>query len=293
MRLHVHALATAAATLALMVMGSLVHGTGSSLACPDWPLCHGTFFPEMAHGVEFEHTHRLMAAGVVVLVASLLWRTRRGPDLVARALVGAGVGLVLVQAALGGLTVLYRLPPAVSIAHLATSMSFLSLMVLVAVRLWPRGESLASRPYFALAALLVFGQIVVGAAVRHTGAVLACVGFPLCTGEVWPEGTLARLHVAHRLLGAAAALVVVAVCVPALRRARRPLERWTAALPLVLVVLQVALGAGVVLAFAPLDLVTLHHLGGAALLASLVLAWGLGNPLQLPVRRGVFGVLPR
>ena len=42
--------ATAAATFALLVIGGMVHATGSSLACPDWPLCYGQFFPAMEGG---------------------------------------------------------------------------------------------------------------------------------------------------------------------------------------------------------------------------------------------------
>src|SRR5450631_2251048 len=108
LRLHWLALATAAATLALMGIGSLVHSTGSSLACPDWPLCHGQVFPAMTGGVEFEHTHRLVGAAVatmtaVLLVLTLRDRTRRG-----RAWVVTAAALVLVQAILGGLTVILR-----------------------------------------------------------------------------------------------------------------------------------------------------------------------------------------
>ena len=137
MRIHHHAIATVLATLILMTMGSLVHGTGSSLACPDWPLCHGSFFPAMVNGVEFEHTHRLIAAGVVLLTGALLARTLRPSGARARGPLLAASALVLVQAVLGGLTVIYRLPPAISIAHLATSMAFLSVLVLAAVRLAP------------------------------------------------------------------------------------------------------------------------------------------------------------
>jgi heme A synthase len=38
MWLHRFAIATAAATFVLLIAGALVHGTGSSLACPEWPL---------------------------------------------------------------------------------------------------------------------------------------------------------------------------------------------------------------------------------------------------------------
>src|SRR5262245_8729641 len=80
MRVSRFAQATAVATYGLLIAGSLVHGTGSSLACPDWPLCHGTAFPAMEHGVEFEHTHRLIAGAVTVMttmLAILLLRDRR------------------------------------------------------------------------------------------------------------------------------------------------------------------------------------------------------------------------
>src|SRR5215217_3071667 len=71
MWLHRFAIATAAVTWVLLLVGGLVHGTGSSLACPDWPLCHGQFFPEMARGVEYEHSHRLVAGSVAIMTVLL------------------------------------------------------------------------------------------------------------------------------------------------------------------------------------------------------------------------------
>ena len=281
MRLHHHAIITALATLVLMTMGSLVHGTGSSLACPDWPLCHGSFFPAMIHGVEFEHTHRLIAAGVVLLTATLLVRTLRLQRTAARNLVAAGCALVVVQAILGGLTVIYRLPPAISIAHLATSMAFLSVLVVAAVRLSPAygpGPAAAGRNWLAVAAGLVYVQIVLGAVVRHTGAVLACVGMPLCNGDAWPEAALSRLHMVHRGVGVLALVVTCVASVHALRHAPTRSRRVIALAPVVAALVQVSLGIALVLAYAPLDLVTLHHVGGAVLLGSLVLGWSLAHP---------------
>src|SRR5215471_10984639 len=65
---HRFAVATAVATYLLILIGGLVHGTGSSLACPDWPTCYGTMMPKMEGGVLIEHSHRL-AAGTVVILA--------------------------------------------------------------------------------------------------------------------------------------------------------------------------------------------------------------------------------
>ena len=54
------AVLTAVFTLILMTLGGAVHATGSSLACPDWPLCYGQAFPEMVGGILYEHSHRLL-----------------------------------------------------------------------------------------------------------------------------------------------------------------------------------------------------------------------------------------
>ena len=283
MRIHHHAILTAAATLALMVMGSLVHGTGSSLACPDWPLCHGSALPTMTNGVEFEHTHRLMAAAVVVLVVALFVRTLRGAAAeerrTCRRLAGAACALVAVQAALGALTVVLRLPPAVSIAHLATSMTFLGVLVVLAARLAPRARAVRAdvnrgwRGWTAAAGLLVLAQIVLGGVVRHTGAALACTDVPLCHGSIWPDEWLGRVQMVHRVTGAAALVVVMIASVVAVRRTRSARRHCLALAPAILALSQVALGVSVVLTSAPLDLVTIHHACAALLLASLALVF--------------------
>src|SRR5262245_13322574 len=74
------AVATAVATFLLLLVGGLVNPTGSSLACPDWPLCYGSPFPPMVGGIFYEHSHRLFATGVgilTVVLAVLLWRGGR------------------------------------------------------------------------------------------------------------------------------------------------------------------------------------------------------------------------
>ena len=68
---HRFAVATAVATYLLILIGGLVHGTGSSLACPDWPTCYGSLMPKMEGGVLVEHSHRLAAGTVVILTLAL------------------------------------------------------------------------------------------------------------------------------------------------------------------------------------------------------------------------------
>jgi heme A synthase len=285
MREYRLALATAAATFLLLVIGGVVHATGSSLACPDWPLCHGQVFPTMKGGVPFEHGHRLAAATVAVLtvcLASLVFLRRRDRSL--RVLAGAAVALVLVQAALGGITVVYKLPLLVSTGHFATSMAFFCTIIYLAYRLRPTELPAPAGPRWpvGVAALATYGQLVLGAFVRHTGSGLACnTRLPLCDGVLWPSFGPAQVHMAHRLAGVALAVIVTAACVRPARDALRADASGRAALALaapVLVVFQIALGLLTVATYISVPVVTLHLAGGALLLADLlVLFLSLGG----------------
>ena len=274
MREYRLAIATAAATYALLVIGGLVHPTGSSLACPDWPLCNGMVFPPMQGGILYEHGHRLAALAVSVLtvaLAALVFRAR--PEPLLRGLSLAAVALVGVQASLGALTVIYRLPLVVSASHLATSMAFFSLVIVLAHRLRPAGAPAPGldRGLVGLAAAAVYAQIVVGALVRHTGAALACgTDLLLCEGVAWPSWGPAQLHVLHRVLGYAVAALVLAAALRTWRLTAGgpPWPRRLALLGPALAAAQVALGLLTVWSYVALSLVALHLACGAALLAS-------------------------
>ena len=69
---HRLALATAAATVILIVFGGLVTNTGAALAVPDWPTTFGHnmfLYPwsGMIGGIFYEHSHRLLGATVGLL----------------------------------------------------------------------------------------------------------------------------------------------------------------------------------------------------------------------------------
>jgi heme A synthase len=284
MREHRFAVATAAATFVLLVVGGMVHPTGSSLACPDWPLCNGQVFPEMRGGVLYEHGHRLAALAVAFLtvaLAALVFRFRSGRGL--RLMAAGAVLLVGVQAGLGALTVIFRLPLLVSASHLATSMAFFSLVILLAHRLRPEGPRAPARPraLVGLAAAAVYLQIVLGALVRHTGAALACgTDLLLCEGRLWPAWGPAQLHMAHRLAGLAVAALVVAAGLRAWRAGAGgpPLRRRLALAAPLLVVAQVGLGLLTVASYVALPVVSLHLATGAALLADLLVLFLLLGP---------------
>jgi len=257
------AAATAAATFVLLLVGGLVNPTGSSLACPDWPLCHGTAFPAMTGGVLFEHSHRLVATGVgllTVILAVLLWRDgRRGLGLVA-------LGMVVAQGVLGGLTVLLKLPPEISLAHLALSMAFFTFLLYLAAgaerRAQPRIVSRGAYRLVLIAGVAIYLQILLGGLVRHTHSAYACVTeIPLCFGQLWPDAPQAQIHMAHRLFAVVSGVLAI---VAALRAGRRTWLFW--AIPAA-VVGQIVLGLYTVVTLKALPIVEAHLAVGALLLA--------------------------
>lgn len=286
-------------TLGLLLLGSIVHATESSLACPDWPTCFGTMMPEMTGGVFWEHLHRLVAGGLILFFSGgfyLAWKEKACPWIVR----GAGLGLVLllIQAVLGGVTVLLRLPDAVSTSHLGLAFLFLGLTTVLAIQSSPKRGAKASwsrsevrRRFLRRGAVpvtaLAFGQSLVGAAVRHTDAGMACPDVPLCLGEWIPPFShpLVVLHFAHRVLGLVLLGGVLWVGHVAFRKTRIPLFRGLGLAAALVATTQVLLGFLSVyfrLAVVP---VSLHTLLAAILFTVLVtlttMAWS--SPAETPL----------
>jgi heme A synthase len=308
--LGILASASAVATWVLLLVGCLVHGTGSSLACPDWPLCFGSALPKMENGVQYEHSHRLVATavGLLTIVLAVLLHRRRAEDPRGAKLGYLAVGLVCWQGTLGGITVLLRLPLLVTMAHLTTSMIFFCLMTLIALRgpasrgAAPPGagrgdeprslrrpdgeESLAAlRPWVGAAAAGTLVQIILGGLVRHTASGLACFGIPLCNGDLWPSHYGAHLHMTHRLFAVGLGTFVVGVAVTVRRRAPGTRMARLAVAAIALVLLQITLGVLSVYSLLALLPVTLH-LGVAALLLVCNVALFYYLPAAVPQAEG-------
>jgi len=271
--LHRFAVATAVATLGLIVAGGLVTSTESGLSVPDWPLSYGRLMPPMVGGVFYEHGHRMVATTVGILTVVLaVWQARREPRRWVRRLGLLSVATVVAQGVLGGLTVIFLLPTAVSVAHACLAQTFFCLMVTVAVVTSPRWQPqpwaarLPASRLAALAAAAVFVQLVLGAVMRHTKAGLAIPDFPLALGRVVPR--LDSFPVAIAFAHRAWALVVAGLVFAAAVAAYRAGLRRSAIFLGLLVPVQIALGALTVLSRKGVAVTTAHVATGALLLGT-------------------------
>ncbi|MBI3871946.1 MAG: heme A synthase, partial [candidate division Zixibacteria bacterium] len=317
---------TFAATFLLVIAGSLVTTTGSGLAVPDWPLSFGRFFPPMRGGVLFEHGHRMIAGSVGLLMSVLaVWIWLAEPRRWVKWLALSAWCAVVLQAILGGITVLHKLPLSVSVAHTALAMIFFCLTAVVALvidRSWQRARrsdvDFDSGPVMrtaAVTAAVIYLQIVVGAVMRHMGAGLAIPDFPLSYGRLIPPGlnipTIA-INFAHRV----GALLVGAAIVYEYRVMRRhappedPLRRWTQRL-LGLYCAQFLLGAWTVWSIKNVFITSAHvAVGALTLVVSVMIAARtaqrrfahesmaprnvapIGGPVEKPAGCPTEGVLP-
>ena len=274
---HRFAVATVAATLALIFIGGLVTSTGSGLSVPDWPLSYGMLMPPMVGGVFYEHGHRMAATTVGFLTLVLaVWTARVEPRRGVRRLAWAALAAVITQGVLGGLTVIYLLPTPVSVAHACLAQLFFCSAIAIATatsREWidarPVEDVAGIRAAAMAATAAVFVQLLVGAVMRHIGAGLAIPDFPTSFGRVVPplDSAPVVVHFAHRIGALVVATLVVRLAIVA-RRAEDGRFRRPAALLVGLVVVQIALGAATVLTGKAVTPTTTHVAIGAAILGS-------------------------
>ena len=264
------------ATLFLIFAGGLVTSTESGLSVPDWPLSYGRLMPPMVGGVFYEHGHRMVATAVGILTILLaVWLSRREPRAWVRRLGYAALAAVVAQGLLGGLTVLFLLPTAVSVAHACLAQTFFCLVVTIAVvtsPAWRAASDTRRDPAFRMGAATVaavFLQLLVGAVMRHNKAGLAIPDFPLSLGRVVPPiaSFPVAIHFTHRL-GALAVAGCVAGCVIRAFRSRRPGLEKTSLLLAGVVAVQIALGAVMVLSRKAVAVTTAHVATGALLLGT-------------------------
>ncbi|HXT39483.1 MAG TPA: COX15/CtaA family protein [Candidatus Angelobacter sp.] len=294
---------TAAATLVLICFGGLVTSHGAGMAVPDWPNTFGYnpfFFPisKWVGNIFYEHTHRLVASGVGLLTTILaVWLWLKESRRWLRWLGVAAFFAIVLQGVLGGLrVVLFK--DELGIFHATLGQLFFVLTAAIALftnRWWasaaalqrPVEDSTGLRRLFLVATFLIFGQLMLGATMRHQHAGLAIPDFPAAYGKVWPAtdaDSIIRynqnrveinavnpitafqvvLQMVHRIV-ALAILCMVALAAWLTRRNlgwQNPLARISTAW-LVLIMTQILLGAGTIWTGKSADVATAHVAVGA------------------------------
>ena len=296
-------------------LGAYVRLSDAGLGCPDWPGCYGKLIgvPDNHHEVNeaqaaFPHApveagkawkemiHRYLA-GILGLVIATLTALAIWPRNSSRH-VGPHIfltGLVLVQAALGMLTVTWLLKPVIVTLHLLGGMLILSTMVGIYAKenlLQLNSTSHALKMAAWGVTALVLMQIALGGWTSANYAAMACSDYPLCQGQLMPADldwshafvfnrelgqtadgqmlslqTLTAIHWTHRTF----ALVVFAACVAfALKLKADPRTKTLGLCLLAAVSTQVILGISNVWLQWPLALAVLHNTGAAVLLAVMV-----------------------
>jgi heme o synthase len=270
-------------TYFLIALGGTVRVSNSGLSCPDWPLCFGRpYAPPEIHAL-LEEAHRYTASVVSVLVialaiSALIW-ARKERQVLIPALIAPF--FLVIQIVLGGLTVLWKLPPTIITAHLATGLVIFAMVITVAVmsgKAKPSKEHpVKTRKFVRLAmtnALLVYGLMLSGSYVVGSGATLACPGWPLCgAAPQWAvQFHLADINSFHRLVATFVGLVLIWTLVSAWRRRNvAPGQAWVALVAGILFVAQAAVGGLVVLLRRPDFVAGLHLALATAVWGSLVL----------------------
>lgn len=317
-------------TLDLIMFGAFVRLTDSGLGCPDWPGCYGSVTPLGAMGdihqasqampfgpvtlskAWIEMIHRYLGAilGLLIIgIVCMAWRYRRplgrSPALATVTLIS-----VCLQGAFGAWTVTHRLMPAVVTAHLVLGLSLLALMTWLAARERPHAALTAVaarwRPWLAGGLLLLLVQITLGGWVSTNYAALACLDFPTCHGQWFPDmdfrngysiirglgelpsgemisqHALTAIHWVHRNF---AFIVLAYLGVLAWRLRAEAALRGPATLMLVLLAAQLFTGLTTIFFQWPLLIAVLHNGGAAGLtLTAVVMLVRLATAGRAPLR---------
>jgi len=173
----------AGTTLLLIVLGALVTSNDAGLSVPDWPTSFGSLYkiPPMVGGVKYEHGHRMFAEFVgLLIVVMAVWTQRVEQRRWMKVLGWIALAAVVGQGVLGGVTVLFYLPWAISTAHATLAQTIFCVVTAMALFTscgWlqdaepvaEHGLTPGTPTLTAITAACVWVQLILGAAFRHTG----------------------------------------------------------------------------------------------------------------------------
>jgi heme a synthase len=167
----------------LIILGALVTSHDAGLSVPDWPTSFGSLYkiPPMVGGVKYEHGHRMFAEFIgLLIIVMAVWTQRVEQRKWMKVLGWIALAAVVGQGVLGGLTVLFYLPWAISTAHATLAQTIfcvVTAMALFTSQGWlqdaepiaEHGLTPNTATLTTIAAACVWVQLILGAAFRHSG----------------------------------------------------------------------------------------------------------------------------
>jgi heme a synthase len=112
-----------------ILLGGLVSSNYAGLACTDFPLCQGEIIPTLQGSVGLQVIHRLGAYFVFFYIYVLYLAIRfRGHLLPIRILKASrmALSLIMLQVVIGMANVIFKIPPIITVLHLAVAASILA-----------------------------------------------------------------------------------------------------------------------------------------------------------------------
>ena len=188
---------TVFSTLFLIFAGALVKSHEVGLSVPDWPTTYGKqmfAFPlsDMVGGIFYEHGHRIIATivGFLTMIQAIWLGFSHHADWLKK-LGFSALAVVIIQGLFGGITVLFFLPPLVSIIHGILAQTFFIMTIINAYSMSQERENRIDngmgqsiRKGALLMGGFVYIQLILGALMRHTASGLAIPDFPT-VGGMW------------------------------------------------------------------------------------------------------------
>ena len=227
-----------------IALGGVVRVTGSGLGCRDWPLCNGRPYPAADIHSIIEYSHRSVGAitgALLIATVVLAWLVFRHARPLVPWLATASLVAIAAEGALGGVVVAKELAPWLVVAHLGLAMLILGCLIATAVISLPASGGVRTRGA-ALAAAATFLLLLTGSTVVASGADETCHAWPLCGSGLALDFTGAS---AYTMLHRGAVLVIGALLVYVLVGAiRSPATRPVALATMIVLALQIAVGAG-------------------------------------------------
>lgn len=266
----------------LLVWGNLVAGLKAGLACPDWPLCHGQVVPPWRWDIYVEFIHRVIGGITSIFIFILCYQRFKAYIGAIKTIPLLVVILLIFQIVLGGIVVLMELPVDLTTFHFANAIVIFALVVYMVsydgINNKPTFSISGYKGIFFLLSILIFAQAVLGAYVRHSSSGLACPDFPTCLGYwIPPEiSGIVLNHFAHRGLAYLIALIVVILLIASYSSMVLSKYRNKLLILVGLIILQIGLGAAVVLTQLNYAFTALHFFIALLILTIALHAWFQG-----------------